>query len=146
MNRISSIKKILALAFLLSIYMQLNAQESPKLTIKVSNFESSEGVSVINLFRESDDLPKKPFITLKGTITNGTWEIIFDNLPNGSYAAIAYHDENSNGTLDHKLGFPNEPMGFSNNWELGLFTGMPTFKKLKFEHDNQMTTIEIKVD
>ena len=24
-------------------------------------------------------------------------------LPNGSYAAVVYHDENDNGTLDHKM-------------------------------------------
>lgn len=142
----SAIKYLVGIVFLFTICAQANTQEAPKLVIKVSDFETSEGVAIVNLFRESDDLLKKPFMTLKGTIADGSSEIIFENLPKGSYAAIAYHDENSNGTLDHKLGFPNEPMGFSNSWELGLFTGMPTFKKLKFDHDSQVTTIEIKVD
>ena len=146
MNKISSLKYIAGLAFLVSICVKVNAQDRPKLVIQISNFKTSEGVAVVNLFRELDDIPKKPFMTLKGTIINGRSEIIFEDMAHGSYAAIAYHDENSNRTLDHKLGFPNEPIGFSNNWELGLFTGMPTFKKLKFAHQSQVTTIEIKVD
>jgi uncharacterized protein (DUF2141 family) len=71
--------------------------------------------------------------------------MIFENLPNGSYAAIVYHDENDNGTLDHKFAFPSEPMGFTNNWNLSLFSGMPTFKKLRFEHSGQ-TRIDVKIN
>ena len=56
----------------------------------------------------------------------------FKNLPYNVYAAIVVHDKNSNGIIDHRFGMPNEPLGFSNNWKLSLFSGMPTFQKLKF--------------
>jgi uncharacterized protein (DUF2141 family) len=72
--------------------------------------------------------------------------IAFNEIPIGEYAAIAYHDKNSNSTLDHKMGFPNEPMGFSNNWNFSLFSGMPTFKKLKFNFESDNAVIEIPVD
>jgi uncharacterized protein (DUF2141 family) len=121
------------------------AQETGHLTIHISNFQSSEGLAVVNIFREQDEIPQKPFMSLKAPVENGKAEILVSGLPNGNYAAIAYHDENSNGILDHKLGFPNEPMGFSNAWDLGLFSGMPTFRKLKFEHKSA-TTIKIIVD
>jgi uncharacterized protein (DUF2141 family) len=122
------------------------AQESPKLLVQITNLKNVEGFAVVNLFREQDGIPKEPFKSMTAAIKNERAEISFNDLPAGSYAAIAYHDENSNGILDHKLGFPNEPMGFSNRWELGLFSGMPTFKKLRFDHDSAETTIEIKVD
>lgn len=144
MNNLSSQVTQLAIAFSLCSAI-CNAQQS-ELTVKTTNFETTQGVAVINLFREQDDLPKKPFKTLTTRIQNGIAIFTFDALPSGDYAAIVYHDENANGTIDHKMGFPNEPMGFSNNWNLSLFSGMPTFRKLKFEHQGPATTIEIKVE
>src|SRR5687768_1413933 len=119
------------------------AQETGTLTITATNFKNTKGHAVVNLFREQDEIPKKPFMTIKASIDAGVAEMIFANLPNASYAAIVYHDENDNGKLDHKLAFPSEPMGFTNNWNLSLFSGMPTFKKLRFEHSGQ-TRIDVK--
>lgn len=110
-----------------------NAQQTGTLTIESFNFESSNGVAVVQLFRKEDDVPRKPFLQSTGTIENRKAKTIFANIPYGDYAAIVFQDENTNGILDHKLGFPNEPMGFSNEWKLSLFSGMPSFTKLKFE-------------
>ena len=101
---------------------------------------------MVNLFREQDEIPKNPFRTEKGKIENGISKIEFFDLPPGSYAAIVFHDENLNGILDHKFGFPNEPMGFSNKWKLTLFSGMPTFRKLKFQLDGIQKVIEIEIN
>ena len=120
------------------------AQESGTLIVNATDFENSEGAAMINLFREQDDIPKKPFITLKAKITNGQAEFVIENLAVGSYAAIVWHDENNNGILDHNL-LPSEPLGCSNNWQMGLFSGMPTFKKLKFIFSSADNKIEIKV-
>ncbi len=109
------------------------AQESGTLTIEAVNFESNKGIAIVHLFRKQDDVPKKPFMQATGKIIDSKAKIVFNALPYGEYAAILFHDENLNGVLDHKFGFPNEPMGFSNQWKLSLFSGMPTFPKLKFE-------------
>jgi uncharacterized protein (DUF2141 family) len=130
----------------LALSLPCFAQEAGVLTITATNFEGQDGTAVVNLFREQDDLPKKPFMTVKAIIASGVSELIIEGLPTGSYAAIVYHDENNNGTLDHKFGFPAEPMGFSNDWNLSLFSGMPSFKKLRFEHSGPHTAINIKVD
>jgi uncharacterized protein (DUF2141 family) len=122
------------------------AQEVGTLTITATNFENEKGHAIVNLFREQDDLPKKPFKTIKAQIKEGIAKLVFEDLPNGSYAVMVYHDENDNGTLDHKLGLPNEAMGFSNNWDLSLFSGMPSFKKLRFEHSGLQSEIEVKID
>lgn len=112
-----------------------NGQQSGRLTIEASNFGSDSGKAIVQLFREQDDIPEKPFKQVTGNIIDGKAIIIVSTIPFGEYAAILFHDENSNGVLDHKLGFPNEAMGFSNAWKLSLFSGMPTFKKLKFNFD-----------
>jgi uncharacterized protein (DUF2141 family) len=140
-------KKVLVLILMCNFLLATNSfgQEVGTLTITATNFENEKGHAIVNLFREQDDIPKKPFQTIKASIDAGVAKMIFENLPNGPYAAIVYHDENDNGALDHKLAFPNEPMGFTNNWNLSLFSGMPTFKKLRFEHSGQ-TRIDVKID
>ncbi|MBY0434606.1 MAG: DUF2141 domain-containing protein [Cyclobacteriaceae bacterium] len=105
------------------------------LNIEATNFKSDTGVAIVHLFREHDDLPRKPFMKATAKITNGKATIAFPNILFGDYAAILFQDENSNGILDHKFGLPNEPMGFSNQWKLSLFSGMPSFKKLKFRFE-----------
>jgi uncharacterized protein (DUF2141 family) len=144
MNNRNRIFVLVSVLVLLSIIGK--AQQAGTLTFRVTNVESSEGTVVINLFRQHDDVPKKPFKTSSASIQNGVALIAFNEIPIGEYAAIAYHDKNSNSTLDHKMGFPNEPMGFSNNWNFSLFSGMPTFKKLKFNFESDNAVIEIPVD
>lgn len=120
------------------------AQESGTLIIKAADFKNSDGVAMINLFREQDDIPKKPFMTAKAKVINGQAEFAFKNLPFASYAAIVWHDENNNGILDHNI-LPSEPLGCSNSWRVSLFSGMPTFKKLRFEFSSVHNTIEIGI-
>lgn len=105
------------------------AQQSGILVIEALDFESDKGIAIVHLFREQDDIPNKPFMQATGKLVNGKATIVFNAIPYGAYAAILFQDENSNGILDHKLGFPNEPMGFSNEWTLSIFSGMPSFNK-----------------
>jgi uncharacterized protein (DUF2141 family) len=143
MNRKTSILTIFGIVLFV---INCVAQGVSTLAITATNFENEKGQAVVNLFREQDDVPRKPFKTIKASIKDGVGKLVVDNLPNGSYAVIVYHDENDNNTLDHRLGFPNEPMGFSNGWNLSLFSGMPTFRKLRFEHNGTHTLIEVKVN
>lgn len=125
-------KKILIIPVLiLAMSLSCCAQQGT-LTILADNFESDIGPVVANLFREQDDLPKKPFRTSSAMIKNGTATIVFDNLPHGNYALILFHDRNANNIIDHRFGLPYEQIGFSNSWRLSIFSGMPSFNKLKF--------------
>ncbi|HTJ52682.1 MAG TPA: DUF2141 domain-containing protein [Cyclobacteriaceae bacterium] len=122
-------KNLVALAgsiCLLLLVARVHAQQAKSLTIEVTHFKGDHGQAVVHLFRKLDDIPKKPYLKLTAMIINKKATLIFDNIPYGEYAAIVFHDENSNGELDHRFGFPNEPMGFSNQWKLSLFSGMPT--------------------
>ena len=121
------------------------AQSLATLTIQASGFKNANGKAVVHLFRKQDDVPKKPFRQSSSEIMHGNAAITFSDIPYGDYAAILFHDENSNGILDHKWGFPNEPIGFSNDWTLSLFSGMPTFNKLKFEFSMKKSTYSIPV-
>ena len=51
-----------------------------------------------------------------------------------------------NGKIDHNfLGLPAEALGFSNGFSPGLFTGMPTFQKLKFVFGASARALRIRV-
>ncbi|MCR6633064.1 MAG: DUF2141 domain-containing protein [Magnetospirillum sp.] len=55
----------------------------------------------------------------------GEMTVVFPDLAEGTYAVIAYHDENGNGDMDRFLGMiPTEGYGLSNNPEV---SGPPQF-------------------
>lgn len=137
---LSAIRIIGALMFSINSH----AQESATLTVDATDFKSADGSAIINLFREQDDIPKKPFKIVRAAIKNGRAKFVFENLTIGSYAAVVWHDENNNGILDHNF-FPSEPMAFSNDWHLSIFSGVPTFKKLKFDFNSVNNRIEVKL-
>ena len=106
------------------------------LSIQASGFFHERGHAIANLFREGDEVLNlnNVYRRAKVEIHNGKASIEFSGLAYGTYAVSVYHDENDNGVLDHNLfHFPAEPLGFSNHFQLGLTSGMPTFEKMKFQ-------------
>ena len=122
--------------------------DTHSLAVKVNNIKSKDGQIICNLFKKGDDILHEPSIQKKIPINAAKEvDVIFDNLPYGHYVVFAFQDENSNGTLDHNMiGIPNEPMGYSNNWNFGLFTGMPTFEKTEIYFSEKRNSISIKLD
>jgi uncharacterized protein (DUF2141 family) len=104
----------------------------PGLTMEARDFESDSGQAVLFLFRDSDKIPKEPFRKVTAKISGHRSYLAIPDVENGAYGAILLHDFNMNGIIDHSFGLPSEPLGFSNGWKLGLFSGMPTFRKLRF--------------
>ena len=122
-----------------------NAKPAETLTFHVTGFEKATGQALVYLYRRADKVPTKPFMHLKAEIVNHVSDITVNNLPYGEYAAIVVHDLNSNGKIDHKWGMPAEPMGYTNKWKLSLFSGMPTFEKLKFFYSDKNSTIVVQM-
>ncbi len=115
-------------------------------TVVAENFANNNGQSVANLFVKGESLKKKPTHQIISKIIDGKAVFEFKDLPFGDYAVILWHDKNANGDLDHSFGMPSEPLGYSNHWRFSLFSGMPTFVKLKFNFSNQSNSITIKVN
>jgi uncharacterized protein (DUF2141 family) len=136
---------LITLCFVASAVALAQTQNST-LTIAATNFSNTNGMAIVHLFRKNDNVPAKPFMKSTATITDGMASIIFKNIPYGEYAAILFQDENNNGILDHRWGFPHEPMGFSNAWSLSLFSGMPNFEKLKFRFTEVEPVCNIKIN
>jgi uncharacterized protein (DUF2141 family) len=142
-----SIVFILSL-LLLPLQVALAGEPAGDLTLQVGGFANDHGQVVANLFRESDDVmkPDKAFLQVRATISGGRTQLVFKNLKYGKYAVTTFHDMNGNGTLDHNLQhFPAEPLGFSNNFRMGIFSGLPSFEKLQFEFASGAEPVSILV-
>jgi uncharacterized protein (DUF2141 family) len=115
------------------------------LTVYAENFKNNTGQSVANLFVKGESLKQKPAHQLISKILNGKAVFEFKDLAYGEYAVILWHDKNANADLDHSFGMPSEPLGYSNGWNFSLFSGMPSFEKLKFSFSDQTDSITIKL-
>lgn len=136
---------LILLAILAFSFTNYKKKNTESLTFLLGNFENDNGQAIIQLFKKGDAMPKNPSWKGNSKIVNGKATITFNAIPYGDYAAILFHDENSNGILDHSFGMPAESMGFSNGWELSLFSGMPNFSKLKFEFSEQKRRCSINI-
>jgi uncharacterized protein (DUF2141 family) len=106
----------------------------PGLHAKVKGLRNEKGRVGCLLFTSSDGFPadqKKARQRVLGVITSGTAVCRFD-VPAGSYAIVAMHDENSNGKLDSNLlGVPTEGYGASKGAQ-GAFG--PKYADARFDY------------
>ena len=142
--------KILIILLLTQLAQNSYADDtSGNLTIQVRGLFHERGQVVANLFREGDDVMKIDTVYLQShdKISEKQAQLVFHNLQYGKYALTVFHDENSNGKLDHNLlRMPAEPLGFSNGFQLGLFSGLPSFEKLQFIFGPSTDTIVITLN
>lgn len=109
------------------------SNKNPQLTIKIENIEVLEGDIRIGMFNASEKFLKQglSFKNYIIAVENTTETIIIDDLPEGDYAFILYHDKNADGKMNRNLiGIPKEPFGFSNNMKPKF--AKPTFEECKF--------------
>ena len=103
------------------------------LRVDADGFPSSAGHAYVRLYRPGDDVVGTPWRTVRADIADGKARFEVPELPEGAYAVVVHHDVNDNGRIDHGVvGWPVEPLGFSNGFRLGLFSGKPSFEKLRF--------------
>jgi len=118
-----------------------------QLRIEVAGFTADGGQLGVNIFRSDDEMFEHPYKVVYANIQDRHAAVTLRDLPLGDYAIVAYHDQNSNGKLDHHvLGFPQEPIGYSSDYRFGLFSGMPTFDKLKFHYQQQVQQLAIHIE
>lgn len=94
--------------------------------------QGSQPVRVL-LFNSPDSFPdeEERFKVLATEAARGVAVVEFTNLNPGTYAIMAYHDENENNRLDRTLGmWPSEGYGLSLN---PLVFGPPAFRETAFE-------------
>ncbi len=117
-------------ALVLAALAHAAAASAADLAVEVQGLRSDQGEVRVGLFDTpatfATDEGKVAEIVLKPT--GGVAKGVFANLPAGTYALAAYHDENGNRTFDKGLfGWPLEGYGFSN--DAPVFLGAPPFAR-----------------
>jgi uncharacterized protein (DUF2141 family) len=142
------IKLLLALALgLLNLFIQaqstiVNSENTSfDITVKVQNISSNKGKVILGLYNSEENFNKKMAFSGKiGTINDFKSEVVFTNVPKGTYAIICFHDENENNQMDFEGFMPTEDYGATNNPNI---FGPPQFNVSKFEVKDANLTFEI---
>jgi uncharacterized protein (DUF2141 family) len=114
------------------------------LTVQITNIKNDEGQIAVALYDSEKEFMKTRYQGKISKAVKGEVEIIFENIPVGSYSLSVMHDANQNEKLDSNLfGIPKEGFGFSNN-AMGMF-GPPSFEKAKVEvRSNKSVSISMR--
>lgn len=122
-----------------------DASDSGTLTLQASGFAHAGGRVVAKLFIAGDNVFEAGRWQQVAAVDRGAAVFRFEGLAAGTYAALVFHDENSNGVIDHGLLGPSEPLGFSGGFVLSLFSGRPDFERLKFDFKPPAQRLEVSV-
>lgn len=104
----------------------------------------SQPVRVL-LFKTPDTFPdeERSYKVQATTAMEGTAVVEFTDLAPGTYAIMAYHDENEDNRLNRVLGmWPSEGYGLSLN---PLVMGPPTFQETSFELRSQGLSVTLSL-
>jgi len=120
--------------FLLLCFAAILAVANHQLEIAVTLPENTSGKLYLVIYDNKDD-----FLGEKGELSvydlaelRDHPTIKINQVKEGTYAFVAFIDENNNGIMDkNRLGIPKEPIGFSAS-KMGLF-GPPSFKKASYQ-------------
>ncbi|MFA6310057.1 MAG: DUF2141 domain-containing protein [Sterolibacterium sp.] len=139
--------KLLVAACLWSLALAASATNDQNiLIVDATGFAHARGHAIAKLFQPADNVLEHGRQQSIVEIRDGKASFEFAGLPAGSYAVVVFHDENDNGEIDHnRLGLPSEALGFSNGFRPGVFSGLPSFDKLRVEHSVESQHIEVIV-
>lgn len=109
---------VLPLSVSLGGFGQASAQmagESATIRFELTGFDGQTGQVSIALYADAETwLGDNAVISRSVPVDGASVTVIFDGLPPGQYAAVAYHDANANGDLDTGvMGIPSERLGYS---------------------------------
>ena len=110
------------------------------LTVVVKGVKDAQGKVSVALYGTEKDFMKNLLAGKTTVAKEGDVQVVFENIPQGSYAVSVMHDENQNDKLDtNMIGIPKEGYGFSND-AVGSF-GPPSFEKARFALKGSQTIV-----
>lgn len=108
--------------------------QTGKLILNVQGIQVSKGGEISAGIFKKEKFPKvgKQFVGKEIAVTSEQVQMVFDNIPIGVYAMVAFQDINKDKKLQSNfVGFPIEPIGFSRDARIKL--GPPDFDDAKIE-------------
>ena len=108
---------ILISAFILALIFITGPASAARIIVTIDGVHSARGSIFVGLYASPSKFLHGNQVDAyrKVRASTGPITVAFDNLPPGTYAIGAYHDENGNGRLDtNALGLPTEGYALSN--------------------------------
>lgn len=100
----------------MSMTLMALAATAGALTVNVGNVRSNRGTVVVAICTQDKFLEDHCAFSAEAPARAGVTTVVISNVPAGTYAAQAFHDENSNNDIDRAMfGIPKEGVGFSRN-------------------------------
>jgi uncharacterized protein (DUF2141 family) len=129
-----AIKRLLCAAAIIAASQAVLATPAAanELRITIDGFAGTGGFIMLGMFDspETYDGEEIRFAERKEAVESESETLVFNDVPEGTYAIKLYHDENGSGDLDRNfVGIPTERYGFSNN--PGTI-GVPSFDQAAF--------------
>jgi uncharacterized protein (DUF2141 family) len=125
------------------------AEATTTLTVRVTGIRNSKGRIGVVLFKDGVGFPMDRSAIVaarRGEIDPQTLvaTVVFENLPQGAYAAAVLHDDDLSGQMSFdSQGIPTKGYGISNNPPSQ--SGPPTADEAKFTVNQPESAIEIKM-
>jgi uncharacterized protein (DUF2141 family) len=114
------------------------------LVINIQKIQFDKGGEISAGIFKKENFPKvgKQLIGTEKPVTGNMMQITFEKVPVGEYGVVAFQDIDKNKDLKTNfVGFPKEPIGFSNDAKIKL--GPPDFDdaKVKVEAGKTLTLV-----
>ncbi|WP_405199019.1 DUF2141 domain-containing protein [Christiangramia sp. LLG6405-1] len=135
--------KTVLLLLALFIGSLLNAQTATthELEVTIPNVTNDNGEVLFALYKE-ENFMREPTFSQKSDIKDGKATVKFEDLPEGDYALVVMHDENSNGRMDFETnGMPTESYATSGE---SKFMGPPMWSDTKFKLDDSTKKLSLR--
>jgi uncharacterized protein (DUF2141 family) len=112
--------------------------------VVVTDFKNDNGKAGISIYDEADGFPGENEIESVWTeINDGVATYEFE-VPYGTYAVSAMHDENDDDELETNwVGMPTEGIGVSNDAEANM--GPPSFEDASFRVDSETVAVKFSM-
>ena len=139
-------RRILLVALAIITFIVGEPAFAARLIVSITGVKNASGGVYIGLYATPSKFLNGTQVDLmkKVQATAGPITVVFDNLPPGTYAVGAYHDENGNDHLDTNfLGLPEEGYALSNG--VRAVTSKPTFQQAAFTVGDQGAAIALHI-
>lgn len=112
------------------------------LTVELDGARPDGGPLVVLVFDRAEGFLQEARALRREILAEGATRVRIE-LPPGRYALLAYHDENGDGVLNHRVDLlPAEGRGLSRS---PVVSGKPAFDDAAFELPDAPTTLAIKL-
>ena len=138
--------RVLFFAFAAALIFMASQASAARIVVTIDGMRNAQGNVFVGLYagpakflqgNQNDAMRKVRASTSPVTV-------VFENLPAGTYAVGAFHDENANDHLDTNfLGLPTEGYALSNG--IRAVTSKPTFQQAAFAVGNAGAAVSLQI-